>query len=69
MGALSHPEAMERFTVCPVIADARPILTRVQDHRPGPRESCCSIAHYFSISTAFEPRYSPLGPPGALHRC
>lgn len=69
MGSLSHPEAMERFTVCLLTADVCFLLTRVQDHRQRSRESCRSAAHYFTLSAAFEPRYSPLGPPGALHRC
>ena len=68
MRVLSHLEAMERFTVCLLASDARFVLIRVQDHCQKPGESCRSVARYFSLGTPIEPRYSPLGPPGAPHR-
>ena len=68
ISALSHPEAMERFTVCLLASHAHPVLIRVQGHCQRPRESCRSVAHYFSLGTPLEPRYPPLGPPGSLHR-
>ena len=68
MSALSHPEAMECFTVCLLASNAHFVLIRVQDHRRRPGESCRSVPHYFSLGTPLELRYLLLGPPGALHR-
>ena len=68
MSALSHPEAMEYFTVCLLASNAHFVLIRVQDHCWRPGESCRSVPHYFSLGTPLEPRYSLLDPPGALHR-